>query len=103
MFKKLAVAAVSVVLAAGSVACGAEAIVFGGSDTYAPPTEEFFDVFFDVFMAMPVVDNGDTADGVWLDIDRYYHAPVDDGDGYNVTEGPWLELVHPWRTIRLDR
>lgn len=107
MFQKLAVGAVLVVLGVGSVARAADAYGAGGTfDTtengficddpmhhrYDSPVDDYF--FFDVFMEMSIIDDGDAGfvpgsrrvidngdpgftasifdllDMVWLDIDR---------------------------------
>jgi hypothetical protein len=67
MFRELAVAAVLVALAAGSVAYGADFNSWSTSgDADDRPTEEVGlydspgdDTFFDVFMEMPIIDDGD--------------------------------------------
>ena len=107
MFRTFAVAAILVVLGVGSVARAADAHGAGGTfDTtengflcdgpvhhhYDSPGDEYF--FFDVFVEMPIIDDGDAGfvpggrrvvdngepgftasiidllDMVWLDIDR---------------------------------
>ena len=67
--------------------------IVGGSDTYiprsyGPPAEdEFFDVFFNVFMGMPIIDDGDAG---YVERDPVF-APG--GWGYTHSEIEWLPAV----------
>ena len=115
MFRKLAVAAVLVGMSVGSVAYGAECgsngyINVGGTWQLTGPVTTLEDNpggdFFDVFMGMLIIDDGDPgyaeSDSIFSP-GGYGYLSQHDGGGYTLTDDPWLELVHTWRTIVLDR
>ena len=60
---------------------------------------------------MTIIDDGDPgyalcdpifSPGSW-GIVRDGYLSQHDGGGYTLTDDPWLELIHNWRTIVLDR
>lgn len=106
MFRKLAVAAVLVVLAAGSVASATDINRWSTSgDAEDRPTEEARlydspgdDTFFDVYARDGLTDAGagglydSPGDDTFFDV--FTERPIiDDGDAGFMTEALWLELL----------